>query len=66
MLLYSYRFDRLFSSSAGPQGKPVTPPPTPSPVLNRAQSSAAIMYSAGGNSVTQNQPVNFYMPNTSE
>lgn len=59
-------FDRLFSSSAGPQGKPVTPPPTPSPVLNRAQSSAAIMYSAGGNSVTRNQPVNFYMPNTSD
>ncbi|XP_075696133.1 C-Jun-amino-terminal kinase-interacting protein 3-like isoform X2 [Rhinoderma darwinii] len=57
-------FDRLFSSSIGPQGKAVTPPPTPSPVLNRARSSAAIMYSAGGNRVIRNQSVNLYMPNT--
>ncbi|XP_056400656.1 C-Jun-amino-terminal kinase-interacting protein 4-like isoform X2 [Hyla sarda] len=59
-------FDRLFSSSAAPQGKAVTPPTKPSPVLNRAQSSAAIMYSAGGHSVTPNQSVNFHMSNTSD
>ncbi|XP_069804895.1 C-Jun-amino-terminal kinase-interacting protein 4-like [Dendropsophus ebraccatus] len=60
-------FDRLFSSSTGPQGKTISPPPpTHSPVLHRAQSSAAIMYSPSGHSITRNQPVNFYMPNTSD
>ncbi|XP_040290266.1 C-Jun-amino-terminal kinase-interacting protein 3-like [Bufo bufo] len=59
-------FDRLFSSSTGPQGRAVTPPPTPSPVLIRAKSSAAIMYSTDGNSVTRNQSVNLYAPNTSD
>ncbi|KAG9469231.1 hypothetical protein GDO78_021007 [Eleutherodactylus coqui] len=59
-------FDRLFSPSTAPQGKPVTPPKTPSPVLNRTQSDAAIMYSAAGNSVVRNQPVNFYTSHTSD
>ncbi|KAM4015340.1 C-Jun-amino-terminal kinase-interacting protein 4-like [Anomaloglossus baeobatrachus] len=58
-------FDRLFSSSTGPQGKTVTPPPTSSMRLNRSESSAA-MFSAGGNRVIRSQTVNFYMPNTSD
>ncbi|XP_073408217.1 C-Jun-amino-terminal kinase-interacting protein 4-like isoform X2 [Dendrobates tinctorius] len=58
-------FDRLFSSSTGPQVKAVTPPPTPPIGLNRSQSSAA-MFSAGGNSVIRNQSMNFYIPNTSD
>ncbi|XP_077106815.1 C-Jun-amino-terminal kinase-interacting protein 4-like isoform X5 [Ranitomeya variabilis] len=58
-------FDRLFSSSTGPQVKAVTSPPTPSIGLNRSQSSAA-MFSAGGNSVIRNQSMNFFIPNTSD
>ncbi|XP_073512337.1 C-Jun-amino-terminal kinase-interacting protein 4-like isoform X2 [Phyllobates terribilis] len=58
-------FDRLFSSSTGPQGKAVTSPPTPTIGLNRSQSSAA-MFSAGGNSVSRNQSMSFYIPNTSD
>ncbi|XP_075047164.1 C-Jun-amino-terminal kinase-interacting protein 3-like isoform X2 [Mixophyes fleayi] len=59
-------FDRLFSSSSGPQGRTEMSPPVPQPTLTRVRSASSVMYSAGqGNSAIRNQSVNFHAPNTS-
>ncbi|XP_068097162.1 C-Jun-amino-terminal kinase-interacting protein 4-like [Hyperolius riggenbachi] len=59
-------FDKLFSSSSSsPQGKAITPPPTPPTMLHRVRSASAV-YSVGQTSnAIKNQSVNFHIHNTS-
>ncbi|XP_063798791.1 C-Jun-amino-terminal kinase-interacting protein 4-like [Pseudophryne corroboree] len=58
-------FDRLFSSSSGPQGRAVMSQPIPLPTLNRARSASSVAYSGSQeNSPVRNQSVTFHVPNT--
>ncbi|KAE8593517.1 hypothetical protein XENTR_v10019170 [Xenopus tropicalis] len=59
-------FDRLFSSSGGPQGKVVGPATTSGPASDRVQPASAVMYKEGrGSYNVQSQSLSFHARSTS-